>query len=306
VINDLRQFETTFGLTQVPVNITSIDNGTSSTDTSGADEFDLDTQYSTGFAPGVSSETIYDMPDLANTSIVDAINAFANDAAVPQASLSAGECEVLADVGGLLAPADAALEQAVAEGKSFFTSAGDTGGFCPAVVGVNGVPAGLPNVGYPASSPFAIGVGGTSIVNLPSASEITWAPTGGGISLLESQPAFQAGAGGSLLPVQRGVPDVALDADPNLSPYMVIVNGTEEGVGGTSAGAPSWQGIWARAQGAKGGGLGFAGPVLYKTEPASAYHDVIVGDNVPFPATPGWDYTTGLGTPDITAIVNGA
>ena len=62
--------------------------------------------------------------------------------------------------------------------------------------------------------------------------------------------------------MNRGVPDVALDADPN-SGYRVIVDGAEETIGGTSASAPAWQGIWARAQGAHGGALGFAGPVIY-------------------------------------------
>ena len=66
----------------------------------------------------------------------------------------------------------------------------------------------------------------------------------------------------------RGVPDVSLDADPE-SGYEVVVGGTRETIGGTSASAPSWQGIWARAQGAHGGALGFAGPVLYGTEPAT-------------------------------------
>jgi subtilase family serine protease len=98
------------------------------------------------------------------------------------------------------------------------------------------------------------------------------------------------------------VPDVSLDADPN-SGYEVIVGGQEETIGGTSASAPAWQGIWARAQAARGGGLGFAGGPLYGA-PASAFHDIILGVN-PAPATPGWDYTTGRGTPDITALIAG-
>ena len=82
---------------------------------------------------------------------------------------------------------------------------------------------------------------------------------------------------------------------PTRSPgYDVVVNGTVEVIGGTSASAPSWQGIWARAQAAHGGTLGFAGPVLYAL-PAAAFHDITVGTNGLFPATPGWDYTTGSG-----------
>ncbi len=86
-----------------------------------------------------------------------------------------------------------------------------------------------------------------------------------------------------------------------------MTNGqTTPGVGGTSLSSPCWLGVWARAQGAHSGGLGFAGPVIYNTEPAAAFNDIIVGDNVVYPATPGWDYTTGRGTPNIAAFVAGA
>ena len=98
------------------------------------------------------------------------------------------------------------------------------------------------------------------------------------------------------------MPDVALDADP-LSGYLVIVGGPEETIGGTSASAPAWQGIWARAQGAHGGASASPAPRLYAA-PAAAFHDIILGAN-PAPATPGWDYTTGRGTPDITALIAG-
>lgn len=84
----------------------------------------------------------------------------------------------------------------------------------------------------------------------------------------------------------------------------MIVAGKQTTVGGTSASAPAWQGIWARAQGAHGGGLGFAGPVIYR-EPASAYHDIVLGANGLFTALPGYDYVTGRGTPDIAAFVAG-
>lgn len=98
---------------------------------------------------------------------------------------------------------------------------------------------------------------------------------------------------------------MSLDADPE-SGYEVVVNGTVQVIGGTSASAPSWQGIWARAQGAHTGSLGFAGAVIYNTEPATAFHDITLGSNGLYPALPGWDYTTGRGTPDIAKFVGGA
>ncbi len=300
--HDLPIFEKKFGLPTVPYNKITVGKGDHS-DTSGADEWDLDTQYSTGFAPDVSQLDVYDGNSLANDDILASINAWAQGSDT-QASFSAGGCELLSYATGFTASLDTVLKQAAAQGKTLFVSSGDTGGFCPALIGVNGVPAGLPGPNYPASSPYVISVGGTTVLG-SGPNEIAWYAGGGGTSLVEPTPGFQKSAGGSFLGVRRGVPDVALDADPN-SGYEVIVGGSQETIGGTSASAPSWQGIWARAQGAHSGSLGFAGPVLYNTVPRSAFHDIVIGDNVPYPATPGWDYTTGLGTPDITALVSGA
>jgi pseudomonalisin len=63
--------------------------------------------------------------------------------------------------------------------------------------------------------------------------------------------------------------------------------------------------VWARLQGAKDGSLAFAGPTLYG-EPAAAFKDIVVGDNGIYPCTPGWDYVTGRGTPQIEALIAGA
>jgi subtilase family serine protease len=299
VVQDLRTFEAKFGLPQVPVTIV----GKGSADTAGAEEFDLDTQYSTGEAPNVSGLTIYDGLSLANEDILSIINRWVTDNSVKQASFSAGECELLAGVTGFTASLDQTLKQAAAQGQSLFVSSGDNGSFCSAVVGVNGLPLGVPSVEYPASSPYAVGVGGTTVLNLGGVSglytnEIAWYGGGGGLSYFEAKPSYQATAP---LPARRGVPDVALDSDP-VSGYTVIVAGTPTTIGGTSAAAPAWQGFWARAQSAKGGSLGWANPKLYGA-PASAFHDIVLGANGLFPALPGYDYTTGRGTPDVAKLI---
>jgi pseudomonalisin/xanthomonalisin len=287
----------------VPWNTVQV--GPQTTDTAGNDEWDLDSQYSTGLAPNVSALYDYNGGSLSNTDIADTITRWVTDNTTRQASFSAGECETLAQVTGFQTALDNTLKQANAQGQTLFTSSGDTGSFCPVgPAGVNGVPAGLPGVEYPAASPYAIGVGGTTVVG-SGPTEVAWYAGGGGATYFEDVPSWQQNAGGSFVGVDRGVPDVALDADP-LSGYRVIVAGSETTIGGTSASAPAWQGIWARAQGAKGGALGFAGPVIYTTEPASVFNDITVGTIGTYPATPGWDYTTGRGTPNITAFVNGA
>ncbi len=298
---DLATFESHFGLPTVTWN--QIDVGKASTETEGDDEWDLDTQYSTGFAPGVSQVNVYDGSSLEDAAILETIDRWVTDDATAQASFSAGECELLADAAGFQESLDTVLAEAAAQGQTLFAASGDTGSQCPALVGENGVPLGVPGVNYPASSPYAIGTGGTTV--LAPGEEIGWYAGGGGSSVIEEAPAWQQNARGSFLGVRRGVPDVSLDADPE-SGYEVIIDGTEEVIGGTSADAPSWQGIWARAQAAHGGTLGFAGPVIYETEPASAFNDITIGDNSLYPCTPGWDYVTGRGTPEIAAFIDGA
>jgi pseudomonalisin len=302
---DLATFESTFGLPAVTWN--QIDVGTPTTDTSGDDEWDLDSQYSTAFAPGVSQLNVYVGPSLSDSDILATVNRWVTDDSARQGSFSAGECDLLADVSGFTSGLDTVLEAAASQGQTMFFSSGDTGSQCPAVTGVNGVPAGIPDTNYPASSAYGIGVGGTSVLSPTGPTEIAWYAGGGGISPIEPVPAFQSATKvlGAAPLLGRGVPDVSLNADPE-SGYDVIVSGSETTIGGTSASAPSWQGIWARVQGAHGGGLGFAGPVLYSTEPSTAYHDITLGSNVLYPAGPGYDLTTGLGTPDIAKLVSGA
>jgi pseudomonalisin len=77
--------------------------------------------------------------------------------------------------------------------------------------------------------------------------------------------------------------------------------------GGTSLSSPLWTGMWARVNAAhRHGPLGRANDTLYAVaagpKGATAFHDVIEGAN-PLPATPGWDYPTGLGSPDLTTVM---
>src|SRR6185437_4442291 len=109
---------------------------------------------------------------------------------------------------------------------------------------------------------------------------------------------------------QRGVPDVAADADPSTGLY-VNIGGTFTGAGGTSASAPAWAGILALGNQLAGHNLGFIDPMLYRVASSSNaardFHDVTVGDNTfnsngisvtGYSAGQGWDPVTGLGTPD--------
>jgi pseudomonalisin len=302
VLKDLRTEETANGLPQVPV---AVDNtGPASTDTSGADEFDLDTQYSTGMAQDVQNLTLYNAPSLDDADLTMAFAAFASQDTAKAGSASFGGCEFESELDGSMAADDELFEEAAAQGQTVFASAGDTGGFC-SVGTPNGVPAGIPDVEYPASSPWVVGVGGTTLLTNSDGSyntELAWVAGGGGPSLFEAAPSWQASDGlvGTItgLTGTRTVPDVAMAADPNTG-ANVYVDGTPETVGGTSLASPLALGVWDRLESAHANGLGFASPLLYAAGGSAAFHDVELGDTGPWPATPGYDLATGLGTFDV-------
>ena len=311
VMKDLRTEEAANGLPEVAVRV--IPTGPASTDTSGADEWDLDTQYSTGMAGNVGQLDIYDATSLSDADIAREFNRFASDDLARAGSASFGECEYQAYLDGSMLADDMALEQAALQGQTMFASAGDTGGFCP-VAPNNGVPAGVPDVNYPASSPYAVSVGGTTLVTGADGAysqEIAWLAGGGGISLFESSPYWQAGDGtlysqlSTVCMVQgcgRTVPDVANDADPN-SGANVYISGAPTAVGGTSLASPLTLGEWARMETAAHNRLSFAGPLLYQKMGTAAFHDITLGDTGPYPATPGYDLATGIGTLDVARAV---
>jgi len=324
VVKDLRIAEQMFGTTQVPYKIIHV--GVPSPDTAGTDEWDMDTQYSTGMAGSVKMLYIYDGSSLTDSDLALEISRFATDDLAQAASASLGECEVFPYIDGSMLLDDEMFAEAAAQGQTFFASSGDTGSFCPAgPAGANGVPAGAPLVQYPAASQYVIGVGGTTLLTNSVAktqygstytynNETSWYAAGGGISQFEASGFWQQAA---FLPSKeddaKAVPDVSYDADPE-SGANVVVDGTAEGVGGTSLSSPMMLGTWARVLQANPK-IGFAGPALYSLYQGTStsnpiptylkpgYHDIILGANGFYPTTIGFDLNTGLGTPDIDQLV---
>ncbi len=168
-------------------------------------------------------------------------------------------------------------------------------------------------VSWPSSSPYVIGVGGTSLTHSGGTyeSETVWYTsksegTGGGISTYEPEPSYQ-------VPFQnygsRGVPDLAWDADPNtgVAIYCTLQGGWVQ-VGGTSMGSPEIAGLFAiiqpmRASSGKGA-LTFPADVYSFT---ADYHDITTGSNGTCGALcnagPGYDFETGVGTPIANVLV---
>ena len=166
---------------------------------------------------------------------------------------------------------------------------------------------------FPASSPWVLSVGGTSIIGGENgtASESVWndgegGASGGGVSSFFDRPDYQSHV---RIPRSltarpgRGVPDVAVNASP-LSGFQVLIDGQLLVEGGTSISAPMWAGLIALLNQGLGHNLGFLNPVLYdKLGPAGILHAVLNGNNGTvemsgYCAGPGWNATTGWGTPD--------
>lgn len=296
VQSDLARFEERFGLRNVPLTVVQASSPSSATD--GAMEYALDSQATLGFAPGLRRLIAYNGNGLGD---LRALNRFVTDRVARTASASYGGCESLNALLGYVDAADQVFKQAVAQGQSLWFSSGDEGSSCTVKVNT-GTPVGIPSVEYPSSSPHVVAVGGTSLTGATTqpSREVAWVGGGGGYSNLEPAPAWQPSHGTFVRSIGRGVPDVSLDADP-ASGFTVIVEGQAETIGGTSASAPAWNGVWARVL-QKHPRFGFAAPLLYRA-PAGALVDITLGSNGLWAAGSGYDLSTGLGSPDITGLV---
>ena len=207
---------------------------------------------------------------------------------------------------------DQAFADACALGVTVTAAAGDDGSTDRATDG-------QPHCDFPASSPHALACGGTSLRANASdgtvTSETVWnngsgrGATGGGVSTTFPLPSWQAGAGvpaSSSANGGRGVPDVSADADPQTG-YEVLVDGTRQVIGGTSAVAPLWAALSARLAQGLGRPLGLLQPALYAGVAAGTaqpgFRDITSGTNGKYRAGRGWDACTGLGVPDGDALL---
>ena len=176
----------------------------------------------------------------------------------------------------------------------------------------------LPEVEWPAASPYVLAVGGTSLyldangnrIGGPSGpSETAWSSGGGGLSSFYGLPSWQAGW--NTFASARGVPDVSYVADPNTGLYVYCSTYSWPyvwfQVGGTSAGAPQWAALLALAN--QGRVLALSGNSdLYTSTVAGSpgtinpanFMDISSGTNGADPddiSVAGYDLVTGLGSP---------
>lgn len=271
-------------------------------------EATVDVELIGSFAPGADI-VVYFAP---NTEM-GKVEAFTRILTDPDHRPSVVSCSWGASEAGLdeeyVASVDGILQVAALSGVSVCYSSGDDG---PQKVN------GTPTVQYPGSSPHVLGCGGTTlIVADPAQPESAWRErrgpktmaTGGGFSRFFSRPAWQRGvldakAGDASQPgAWRGVPDVAGKADFGTGYDLVLGGVTKPFGGGTSSAAPMWAGLLARFNRDLGRRVGWITPLLYRPDLAASLNDVVHGTNGLFPAVPGWDASTGWGTPNGQALL---
>jgi subtilase family serine protease len=291
ISGDLWAFDSTFGLPAAHLSIAT-PNGVPAANSAWSVEIALDVEWAHVIAPGANI-LLVEAPSDNLSDLLAAVRYAAAQPGVSVVSMSWGANEFSGENNY----------------DSYFTTpSGHPPVTFVAASGDNGSNGGTQ---WPAASPNVLTVGGTSLTLTNAnawSSESAWNGGGGGYSNDEGRPAFQSRAQFSS---RRTTPDVAYNANPNTGYYVYDSYG-EPGwleVGGTSAGVPQWAGIVALADQWRGARLSTAQVLttLYSVYNTSAYgsyfHDITSGTNGYYWAHSGYDTTTGLGTPEVNAIV---
>jgi kumamolisin len=217
---------------------------------------------------------------------------------------------------------DQTLQDAAMLGVTVCVATGDDGSS-------DAITDGHAHVDFPSSSPHALAVGGTIIPSKGTTEpDIVWkdgdgvrpngGSTGGGVSVHFPLPDWQSAINipsvNSGAIAGRVVPDIAANADPIASPYLVVVDGQSQPVGGTSAASPLVASLLTLINASRPAGkrVGYITPVLYQsngngTVGSTGCTDVQSGNNTTaraggYSAGPGYDAASGWGTPDGTNL----
>jgi subtilase family serine protease len=328
---DLAAFDSRFGLPPARINvITTLAGSSASPWLAGAEEVE-DTELVHAVAPDATiRELLVDRVDVSTPA------KFAPTfASYVRTAVSKGEVMSQSGIGqdfnvgenswtsAEVATVNSALKYAAARHVTVVVASGDYG-----AIG-NGSSSPLKEVSLPASDPWALAAGGTTLTANPVTgaylSETTWdeqsgspVGSGGGFSRLFTRPSYQKGVPG--IDTTRGVPDVAGEATGTSGMALAFSapGGGDEfvGAGGTSAAAPFWAGLIALADQEAGHPLGFVNPAIYRIAKSpqyhEAFHDTTTGSNTVslngvtitgYQAGTGWDPVTGWGTPYAQVLI---
>jgi kumamolisin len=309
---DLSSFDSLFQVRGPAVQRVLIAGGTSPG--SQQQEVDLDLDTIRAIAPG-AQVLDYEAPQ-GVASTADIINKIVADHRARVVSTSWGICDLLVGPGQRAADENA-LAAARAAGITIFAASGDNGAYDCQSVSLDDHRV---SVDWPAASANVVAVGGTRLAVRQDGSylaEYGWEDvlqgggSGGGLASVTARPPWQQGIGvqNSSSNGHRQIPDVAGPADP-VSGLTVYTKGRLAEIGGTSAAAPFWAGSlllmrqYAQRHGVRE--LGFVAPLLYRlaahTSTANAFHEPVRGGNRRYSVGPGWNYVSGLGSPDVAVM----
>ena len=322
--SDLTTFWSQCGISQSLSNVTvvNVSGGPRNSATGNKFEVSMDVEWSSGVAPGAKVR-VYAAPfPLDSTGEAAAFTQLLNDLAtntsIHQVSESYGGTEDAS-----VTQYDPSLVLLTAQGVTFFASSGDQGSN-PYSTGQNSYynSSAALAVDFPASDPSVTAVGGTTLafprtlagtVQLP---EVTWSldggsyAAGGGKSQYFGRPAWQV-ARGMPSGTQRCVPDIAAMADfgdmsLNRAP-IVFFGGVAYPGSGTSLSSPMWAGFCALINQARANAslpaVGFLNPKLYAAAGTAAFNDITSGSIGAYSAGVGYDFCTGLGTPNMANLI---
>ena len=311
--SDLDTYFSGLGLATPSVTAVSVDGGSNSPGQPADGEVELDIEVAGAVAPK-AAQLVYFAPNT-DQGFINAIAQAVHTTPPPiVVSISWGQSEDQWSAQSRTSM-DGVFADAAALGVTVCVAAGDNGSSDDpnSTTGVH--------CDFPASSPHALACGGTKLIGDLSTNTITsetvWnelanneGAGGGGVSDVFPVPAWQASAGVPTISgsssTGRGVPDVAGNADP-VTGYLVVVDGQQQPIGGTSAVAPLWAGLIARLAQATGKQFGLIQPLIYGGVTAGAaaqgFNDITQGNNGAYSAGPGWDACTGLGSPNGQALL---
>jgi subtilase family serine protease len=335
----------------LPKTFTRVNSGSHQCDASGwYGEETLDVEAVHAMAQGAKVR-FYAAASCYDTDFLDAFARVNDDDNASIVSNSWGEPEQASKT-SLIAPYEAAFLQGAMEGITYTFSSGDDGDEVANT--------GTLQTDSPTSDPYVTAVGGTATA-INSSGALAWETgwgtqkyslsadssswelsipfqygSGGGESTVFGQPSYQAG----ITPAgARGVPDVAMDADPTTGMLVGQTQTFSDGVyydqyriGGTSLASPLFAGMTALAFQHAGGGVGLLNTTIYghrtaftdvtgpgadagnvrvdfaNSENASGgllYSVRTFNHDSSLDTGPGWDDVTGLGSPNsgwLTAV----
>jgi subtilase family serine protease len=322
--SDIDAYQQCFGLSN-PVATVKVDGGGISHGGYGTIEADLDIETVATEAPGASIIS-YEGPGNSLAAAYDTWSVIVSDDAVQAISTSFGECEPTAQSDGDITAYSPLFEQAAAQGQTITAASADFGSTDCVVPGAKGST--TEEVDFPGSDAWVTAAGGTTLSH--NGSQVAWndcqsdeslscAKTGeaggGGSSRFIKRPSYQPNllSWARAQPCGRACREVP-DISANSGTKMVYFSDGRFGFGpGTSFAAPLMAALATDIDVGCTAPVGFLNPMLYalyrQGTYGTAFTDITQGDidltgttGRDYPALPGYDAATGIGTPLATGL----